>query len=312
MTFITDVQTAWNHGKVTSALTFDIKGYFDFVNHNRLLCELRRKHIPLEYIKWTHSFLSNREASICVDGQCGTMQPVHNGIPQGSPVSPILASFYSAELIENFNTIEAPNPERNTIPSQPTQTNIIMYVDDGKIYVSSNSLETNTILLKLAYAEVETWLRSAGLASDLTKRELMHYSRRRKYDCSPPLKILDHDGIERTIVPERTTKWLGVHFDRKLLFHHHAKLAAAKGENATNALTMLANTVRGLSHLHIRRLYLACIIPKMLYACTAWWNNTKCQAKPLEKVQRNALRLICAAFRTTPTYALEIEASIPP
>jgi hypothetical protein len=44
ITFITEVQTAWNQGKVTSALTFVIKGYFDFVNHSRLLCELRRKH----------------------------------------------------------------------------------------------------------------------------------------------------------------------------------------------------------------------------------------------------------------------------
>ena len=51
LTFLTDVQSAWNAGKVTSALTFNIKGFFDFVNHNRLLCELRRKQILLEYVK---------------------------------------------------------------------------------------------------------------------------------------------------------------------------------------------------------------------------------------------------------------------
>jgi retron-type reverse transcriptase len=93
LTFLSDVQTAWNSGKVTSALTFDIKGYFDFVNHKRLLCELRRKNLPLEYVKWTASFLSDREAAICIDGRCGVMQPVENGIPQGSPVSPILAAY---------------------------------------------------------------------------------------------------------------------------------------------------------------------------------------------------------------------------
>ena len=160
-----------------------------------------------------------------------------------------------------------------------------MYIDDGKIYISSNSLKTNTILLKLAYEEVESWLRSAGLASDLAKRELMHYLRRCKYDCSPPLIILNQDSVTRTIVPKKTVKWLGLHLDRKLLFHHHIKIAAAKGEHATNSLMMLANTIRGLSQVHLRRLYLVCIIPKILYACPTWWNNTKCQALPLEKVQ---------------------------
>ena len=81
LTFLTDVHMAWNTGKVTSALTFDIKGYFDFVNHKRLLHELRRKNLPLEYVKWTASFLSDREAAICIDGICGAMKPVDNGIP---------------------------------------------------------------------------------------------------------------------------------------------------------------------------------------------------------------------------------------
>ena len=311
LTFITDIQTAWNLGKVTSALTFDIKGYFDFVNHNRLLCELRRKHIPIEYVKWTASFLANREAAICIDGQCGPMQPVENGIPQGSPASPILAAFYSAELLEKFAIASNPSPTCTT-PSQPSPINILMYVDDGKIYVSSMSLHTNVILLKLAYKEVEDWLLSAGLAPDLAKREIMHYSRRRKYDCAPPITLQDYDGNLRTLVPDKSLKWLGVHFDCKLLFNSHVKAAAARGEITVNSMTMLANTVRGLSQTHLRRLYLACVIPKILYACPAWWNNTKCQANPLTKVQRRGLLLICAAFKTTPTAALEIEASIPP
>jgi len=40
MTFIHDVHSAWNQNKVMLALTFDIKGFFDFVNHQRLLTEM--------------------------------------------------------------------------------------------------------------------------------------------------------------------------------------------------------------------------------------------------------------------------------
>jgi ribonuclease HI len=314
ITFINDVQAAWNHGKVTSALTFDIKGYFDFVDHKRLLHQLRRKKVPIEYVKWVNSFLSERQAAICIDGIRGEMKPVQSGIPQGSPVSPVLAAFYTAELVEKFriDNTQLEDDDNSTTPSAPTLTSVIMYVDDGKIYVSSKSLETNVILLKLAYKEVEEWLATAGLSADVTKREIMHYSRRPKYDCAPPITFQDSDGVVRTVTPQKAVKWLGVYFDRRLRFEHHAKQLAAKGENAVNGLTMLANTVRGLDQALVRRLYLACVVPKILYACPAWWNGCGYQVKPLEKVQRRALRLICAAFKTTPTYALEIEASVPP
>jgi len=77
-------------------------------------------------------------------------------------------------------------------------------------------------------------------------------------------------------------------------------------------LTMLANTVHGLSQKHHSHLYIACVVPKILYGCPLWSNGTANQLKPVEKVQRRALYLMCAAFKTTSTEALEIEASIPP
>jgi hypothetical protein len=121
--------------------------------------------------------------------------------------------------------------------------NVIMYVDDGKIYVLYRSLETNVIILQLAYKKVEEWLFNAGLAPDLRKRELMHYARRKEYNCSPPITLQDSDGVTRKIVAEKTTRWLRIHFNRKLLFNHHVKIAAAPGSVAVNTLTMLANTV---------------------------------------------------------------------
>ena len=238
------------------------------------------------------------------------MHPVENGIPQGSPVSPILAAFYSAELLERFT----PTQQASTFPhpDQATETNLLMYVDDGKLYTSSKSLDTNVATLKAAYTKTEAWLQSAGLSSDVTKREIMHYSRRRGDNSSPSITLQDNDGITRTVTPTATVRWLGVYFDRKLRFEHHAKLLAARGENAVSSFTMLANTIRGLSHAHLRQLYIACVTPKILYACPAWWTGKQYQIRPLERVQRRALRLICAAFQTTPIHALEIEASIPP
>jgi hypothetical protein len=145
LSFTNDVHCAWNHKKVTSALTFNIKGYFDFVNHNRLLCVLRKKKIPLEYVKWVASFLTDREAAMCLDRKRGGMAPVENGIPQGSPISPILATFYTAELLKMFMPVTTATT--TPVPDKPTEVHMFMYVDDGMIFVSSESLDVNVALL---------------------------------------------------------------------------------------------------------------------------------------------------------------------
>ncbi|KAI4293689.1 hypothetical protein K525DRAFT_148505, partial [Schizophyllum commune Loenen D] len=54
--------------------------------------------------------------------------------------------------------------------------------------------------------------------------------------------------------------WLGIHLDRKLLFNDHVKIMAAKAGGAVGRLTMLSNTIRGLSQANIRTLYKACVI----------------------------------------------------
>ncbi|KAJ6617452.1 hypothetical protein B0H10DRAFT_1721732, partial [Mycena sp. CBHHK59/15] len=60
-------------------------------------------------------------------------------------------------------------------------------------------------------------------------------------------------------------KWLGVYLDSKLDFNHHVKTLAARAENTVNGLTMLSNTVRGLSQTHLRHLYKACVVPVMTH-----------------------------------------------
>ena len=80
LTFVHDIHNSWNHSLATSALIFDIKDYFKFVNHEHLLNEMKKHHIPLKLVKWTANFLSDQETAICLDGNWGEMKPVKNSI----------------------------------------------------------------------------------------------------------------------------------------------------------------------------------------------------------------------------------------
>jgi ribonuclease HI len=309
MSYVEDVEAARNHKLVTSVLTFDISGFFDNVNHNRLLRVLREKRIPLPLIRWVASFLTDRQAAVCLDGKRGEMAPIETGIPQGSPVSPVLSILYTADLPQVIGDISTNN--KNTDKTTPTAFK--MYMDDGHITVSSKTLETNVATLSKQFRKVRDWLRRAGLTADLDKSELIHHTwRRMDSDNLPSLRLVGEDGKTTVIRAGENIRWLGVYFDRKLTFKSHIRQLADRAREAVNASRMLANTVRGLNQTHLRTLYRSCILPMISYGSEVWWNGKTTQIESLARVQNAALRHITAAFRTTPVRALELETGIPP
>jgi len=120
---------------------------------------------------------------------------------------------------------------------------------------------------------VDQWLHLAGLSPDKDKRELMHYTRRKRDKISPHINLTNYNGTISTILVGSTICWLGIHFDHKLLYNYHVTKMAVKAENAVACISMLANTVQGLSYYHLCLLYCTCILPIITYASTAWWTG---------------------------------------
>jgi hypothetical protein len=148
LTFTHDIQTARNKGLVTTALTLDIKGYFDFVNHKKLLTKMRQAHLPLPMVKWMASFLTERQAAICLDGHCTKIKIklVLNGLPQESLISGPASSLYTADILTLMQNI-ATREHQCTHSLEKIPTTMAMYIDDGNIRVSSSSLNTNIQIL---------------------------------------------------------------------------------------------------------------------------------------------------------------------
>ena len=265
-----DIHNSWNHSLATSALIFDIKGYFDFVNYKRLFNEMKKHHIPLKLVKWIANFLSNQETAICLNSIQGEMKPVKNGIPQGSPISPILASFYSAGLLDIFETptnlIKIPE---NHACNHLTHVSILIYVDNGKLTVSSHSLDINNYILAKAYQLVDQWLHSARLSLDKDKRELMYYTQRKRDKTLPHINLTNCNSTISTILVGSTICWLGVHFNCKLLYNYYVTKMVVKAKNAIACISILENTIWGLSYYHLCLLYHTCILPIITYASAA-------------------------------------------
>jgi len=311
LTFTHDVEAACNHGLVTISLTIDIKGFFDYVNHNKLSTIMHRKGIPLPKVKWVNSFLSNREAAICLDGRISDSRPVENGIPQGSPISPALSILYASPVYEEFQARLATRYIRQA-PSATrlTPTTLVGYIDDVNIYTSSTSLIQNVAALRADFIAILRILHGLGLSIDFIKCMLTHFTRQHNIDF-PNITLPSPDG-DIVITHNNTMKWLGIIFDSKLLFNKHVKAATNKAENIAKGLTMLSNTVHGLHQHLLRTIYGACVRSIMTYASPVWWDGKKKHANKLTRVQNACLHHICAAFCTTPIHALEIDSATPP
>jgi hypothetical protein len=292
LTFTHNIQTARNKGLVTSALTIDIKGYSNFINHKKLLTKMRQAHLLLLMIKWMKSFLSERQAAICLDGQCTKIKPVLHRLPQGSPISGPASSLYMADILTHMQNIATREHQSACSLENISPTTMVIYIDDGNIWVSSSSLGTNAQILQAAYKAISNQLAKSGLAIDTKKCKLIHFTRR-KCDTGekPSINIPNtQETNTTTIIPSPHIKWLGIMFDSKLNCHKHVCRTALKAETALRGLHMLGNTLRGLSTNHFKLLYTQTIRLIINYAAPTWAMGTKSQIKSLIKIQNKGAK----------------------
>ncbi len=159
-----DIETAWNHKRKASILTFDITGFFDTVPHSHLINTLRSYHIPLPIIRWVYSFLKDRRATICLDGKRDELRPIETGVPQGSCVSPILAAYFTSPMVGEIqrktNTRMKESPELSNLMKEckVMLSLTMLYVDDGALLTSGPSLETMANIVTMAFEETHDWL----------------------------------------------------------------------------------------------------------------------------------------------------------
>jgi len=129
------------------------------------------------------------------------MKLVKNSIPQGSSIFSILTFFYSASLLDIFGTLtNFIKILENHICNYPTHISILIYIYDGKLTISSHSLDTNNYVLAKAYQLVDQWLQLARLFLNKDKKELIYYTQRKRNKTSPYINLTNCDGTTSTIL----------------------------------------------------------------------------------------------------------------
>ena len=126
-----------------------------------MACQLQLQHQTTNLIK---GFLTGCHTQISYNNYLSNPHNIPSGIPQGSPLSPILSILYSAPLL----------PIRELTLHR---ISTLAYVDNGVLLTSSSSLSINTTRLQNAFPFLEKALTDIGLSIQLKKLEIMHFTR---------------------------------------------------------------------------------------------------------------------------------------
>lgn len=226
---------------------------------------------------------------------------IETGIPQGSPLSPILYILYNADLVEHCAT------DRDTATTG--------YIDDVAILAWGDTTEESCMKLKRALEEAKRWSTTHASKFAPDKFQLTHFTRSTKrMDKNTPIRTEWGD-----IEPKPTCKYLGVTLDSKLIWNAHIEEVRRKATKSVTALSALGSSTWGITMAEMRKIYRGVTLPQMTYACSVWSNTgikgqpyTKKTLRTLEAIQARAARAISGAYRATSRAALDVETHLLP
>lgn len=167
-------------------------------------------------IRFVWLFLSDRSTTLDMPGH-SSIPPcfVNIGIPQGSPLSPILFLFFASPMLVRLQNSAALRG----------QCIVVQYVDDIHILAVSESHERNCQHLEIWHDEILAWARECGVSFTPSKYGIMHFRKFDKEEISTCLPNIP--GLDRNKALKLNMRVLGVILDPRLTWEEHVHHVSA-------------------------------------------------------------------------------------
>jgi ribonuclease HI len=292
---IAQVQEAWSRKVIAGALLMDVAAAFPSVARGCLLRKMRNAKLDECLVRWTDSFMQDRRVVMSVDGQDGEVREVTTGLPQGSPVSPVLFALYISEI-------------HQAVESQVEDCRGISFVDDITWIVEGTDIEDVSCKLEQCATASLEWAQSNAVRFEVSKTEAILFSRARKHRKSQRGVRVGQQVVH--FKPE-ATRWLGIWLDSALTLQENRRIRMGKTRQAEAKIRRIVSQY-GVPPASARNLLMSLVQGTMLYASELTWKGQKGVEGEYQRAINRMARSTLGSFRSTPQGILAAESGLTP
>ncbi|GAA6043834.1 hypothetical protein NBRC10512_000592, partial [Rhodotorula toruloides] len=275
--FVDEIRRQWRNGNVVLGIALDVAKAFPSVWTDVLVREMEEKGLPRSLRRWVDLFMSNWTCTLRLEGVSSEPVNWRSGLPQGSPLSPVLFLLYNSGALEACET--------------PTST-AFGWVDDLNILAWGRNIEEAVSAAQRIVPGLEEWSATHQSLFEPLKTLITRFSPARDRSPDDPKVVLCGEELELS----SALGMLGVTIDERLTFKQHMASCASKASKA----------------LYVRRLVEAVVLPRLTWCAAAWYKPGTTVSKTLKQVQKAAACIVTGGYRTTSLAALEVEANLLP
>lgn len=169
--------------------------------------------------------MSERSITVGVNGGDHTISNIRTGLPQGSPISPLLFAAYVGGVNRWV---------RRRVPGARG----LSFVNDMLWLVTGTSVKEVAKKLERSAGEAVKWGERNAISFESRKMEAILFSRNRRYWRDRREEYIKVQG--RTVPFNRkATRWLGVWIDSRLSWKEHIRVYEGKARRVERRISSL-------------------------------------------------------------------------
>ncbi|GJQ65359.1 hypothetical protein Trydic_g10583, partial [Trypoxylus dichotomus] len=248
LNLVEDIRKRLNNKKVAMAAFLDVEKAYDKVWRKGVISKMRESPIPTYLVKITQEWLEGRRYRVKTNDKFSQERTAEEGLPQGSPLSPVLFNIFISDLPRVIAEAEV---------------RLFQFADDTAVVTQGRNAEDCSKKMASSLEAVGKYMRKWNIKVNEGKTEVVQFGKRR------PVLEGQSWGRKRVRI-KRSGTYLGVTLDSKLSLELHTQRRGAVGRKKIGRFYPILRRESGLPNKVRRKIFKTIALPACCYGEEIW------------------------------------------